>query len=297
MGKSKSQNMPELPEVETIKRGLSTKIVGKKIKDVWVNRDFANKLYPEGSKFVAFLKGKSFESVNRRGKLLYMKINDDAFLLNHLKMTGQLVFQPHHGVAVAGGHPFTNVNSLPNKFTHVVFTFSDGSKLFYNDLRKFGYFKIVNSKQLQKDLEKYGVEPFDKKFTFEFFNELLNKRPKQKIKIVLMDQKHIAGIGNIYADESCFGARIKPMRIVKTLTLNERKELFKQIKKVLTNAIKHEGTSVNTYVNSDGTSGGYSRFLKVYNRVGKKCLRCKKGIIMKEKHGGRGTSWCSVCQK
>ncbi len=289
--------MPELPEVETIKRGLSNKIADKKITDVWVAPSFQKKISPYGVKFVSFLKGKSIKSVIRRAKMLIFELSSGDFLLCHLKMTGQLVYLPARGRATIGGHSNPDADATNSKFNRVKFYFSDKSKLFYNDLRKFGYFKIVDTTQLEEEMSKYGVEPLSPAFTFEYFNNVLNKRPKQKIKIVLMNQELIAGIGNIYADESCFASRIKPTRVIKTLSLIERKELFKQIKNVLEKAIKHEGTSVNTYVNSEGAAGEYRKFLKVYNREGERCLRCKKGIIVKEKHGGRGTSWCPRCQK
>ncbi|MFH0779589.1 MAG: bifunctional DNA-formamidopyrimidine glycosylase/DNA-(apurinic or apyrimidinic site) lyase [Parcubacteria group bacterium] len=288
--------MPELPEVETIKRGLSRKVVNKKIVDIWIEPSFRKKISPPPAKFLQFLKGNAFKSVERRGKLLIFKVKDGLFMLCHLKMTGQLVYLAKSGQTVASV-PDENAAGRNNRFNRVKFNFSDGAKLYFNDLRKFGYFKIVDKEKLNKETDKYGIEPFDPKFTFEYFNNILKKKTNQKIKIVLTDQSLIAGIGNIYADESCFAAKIKPMRIVKSLSLKERKDLFAEIKKVLEKAIKFEGTSVNTYVNSKGAVGQFRKFLKVYHRVHEKCLRCKKGIIAKVKIGGRGTSYCPNCQK
>lgn len=288
--------MPELPEVETIKRGLTHKIVDKKIVDIWFDLGFRKKISPPPAKFLKFLKGNEFKLIERRGKLLIFKVNNGLFMLCHLKMTGQLVYLAKNGKAVASVHD-ENAADRIDRFNRVKFNFADGAKLYFNDLRKFGYLKIVDEEGLKKEMGKYGVEPFAPKFTFEYFNSILNKKANQKIKIVLTDQRLIAGIGNIYADESCFAAKIKPMRVVKSLSVKERKDLFVEIKKVLAKAIKCEGTSVNTYVNSEGAAGEFRKFLNVYHRVREKCLRCKKGIIAKVKIGGRGTSFCPNCQK
>lgn len=288
--------MPELPEVETIKRGLAHRIINKKIATVWIEPSFYKRVSPSPAKFIQILNGCQFKSVKRRAKLLIFKVNNNVFMLNHLKMTGQLIYIAPTGQAVSGGHAHSG-KLFPNKFNRAIFSFNDGSKLYFNDLRKFGYLKIVNGVELKQELSKYGIEPMDAKFNFQRFNELLKRKLNQKIKVFLLDQSLIAGLGNIYADESCFAAKIKPMRMIKTLNLKERMELFWQIKKTLKKAIKFKGTSVNTYVNSEGTKGGFINFLKVYGRAPAKCLRCKKANIVKIKVGERGTSYCPNCQK
>ena len=230
--------MPELPEVETIRRGLENQIVNKKIKDIWIEPTFKKKISPSMGKFLEFLKGKRFKAIERKAKLLIFKITNDDFVLVHLKMTGQLVYQPVKGKLIVGGHPIDNIEKLPNKFTRVIFYFSDKSMLFYNDVRKFGYLKLVDKYEKQKAVDRFGVEPIEKDFTFEYFNQVLNKRPRQMIKTILLDQKDISGFGNIYVDETCFVSGVRPQRRAKTLTQKERKLLFKNSIKIIQKAIK-----------------------------------------------------------
>ncbi|MBT4723137.1 bifunctional DNA-formamidopyrimidine glycosylase/DNA-(apurinic or apyrimidinic site) lyase [Candidatus Falkowbacteria bacterium] len=289
--------MPELPEVETIKRDLETRILKKKISKVWVDEGFVKKISPDVATFFQLLKGKVFNKISRRAKLIYIEISNKMFLLIHLKMTGQLVFQAKKGELTVGGHPIVNVTDLPNKFTRVIIEFSDKSKLFFNDIRKFGYLKIVDQEGLDEQLLKTGVEPFDREYKFEYLLEIMKRRSNLKIKTFLLEQKLLAGLGNIYADEVCFLSEVKPTRRVKTLKKSEKELIFKYIKKVLAKAIKHRGTSFNTYVDSDGKTGGYQQFLKVYGRQGESCLRCKKGVIEKQKINGRSSSFCPHCQK
>lgn len=289
--------MPELPEVETIKNDLQDRIVNKKITKIWIEDSFIKKISPEIGEFLRLLKNKSFQSVNRRAKLLYIAVNDDLFLLIHLKMTGQLVYQAQKGDLVVGGHPILNVNDLPNKYTRAFFQFQDKSYLFFNDIRKFGYLKLVNKDDLLLQLAKTGVEPLDPEFTLEYLREIMKKRKNLKIKTFLLEQKLLAGLGNIYADEVCFLSAVKPMRLVKSIKKQERELLFKYIKSVIKKAIKNRGTSFNTYVDSDGNTGGFQKFLKVYGRKGETCLRCKKGTIDKQKINGRSSSFCPNCQK
>jgi len=287
--------MPELPEVETIKRSLAHEIVNKKIKNVWVEPSFKKKISPNTEKFVKFLLGKKFAHVARRAKMLIFAVTKDMAVLTHLKMTGQLVYVPRRGKAVGGGHNLDQ-QSQPNRFTRVRLEFVDGSILYFNDMRKFGFMKLLNSSELMGELAKYGPEPFDKEFTFKYFQGVLAKRRNQRIKTVLMDQQLIAGIGNIYADEVCFAVRVNPETRAKFLRVDKTKEIFSLIKKILTKAVKHRGTSVNTYVDGAGRSGGYQRFLNVYDRKGEKCHRCGS-IIKKIKIGGRSSSFCQRCQR
>ncbi|MFH1225966.1 MAG: DNA-formamidopyrimidine glycosylase family protein, partial [bacterium] len=183
--------MPELPEVETLRRELINKIRGRVIKNIEVD---AVKLINVPLKVLnQTIKNKKIKSVSRRAKVLILELANGFYLLIHLKLTGQLV-----------------LGDSPTKFTRIIFNFTDGRKLFFNDLRKFGWLKLLNQKQMEKELAGYGVEPLSQEFTLAKFKEILNKRKKAKIKPVLLDQKSIAGIGNIYADESCFYAKIKP---------------------------------------------------------------------------------------
>jgi len=300
--------MPELPEVETIRRDLEGKIVRKKIADVEV---LAKKIVKTNLKeFSEVLKGNQFSKIDRRGKLLIFKLKNhrgstsmgEKFLLVHLKMTGQLIYRYDHKT-IAGGHNLPkNIGELPNKFTHLIFSFSDKSKLFYNDMRRFGYMKIVDQEGKENILVHFGIDAIDEKFTLAVFKGILEGRKNSIAKAVLMDQGAVAGIGNIYADEILYDAQILPNRKINTLKLVDIKKLYQSIKKVLKHAIRHRGTTFGTqleghYVDSEGRHGNYLDFLKVYQREGEKCVGCPKGIIQKNNIAGRGTRFCTACQK
>lgn len=286
--------MPELPEVETIRRGLRRKIVGKEIKAVTVKKSRLVKGVTK--KFISTLKGNAIRDISRRGKLLIFKLSKSKqFLLIHLKLTGQLVYQKGRQI-VGGGHGELEDEKLPGKHTHIIFDFADGSRLFFNDLRQFGYMKLVDEKGLKKVLAEFGVEPLDKDFTFGKFRDIIDKR-KVAVKQVLMNQKLIAGLGNIYADEVCFYAKVRPNRKASSLSNKEIKELYQGCKKILKQAIAKRGTTFNNYRDADGNIGGFRKILKIYHRQGQKCKRCKKGIIKKIRIAGRGTHFCPVCQR
>ncbi len=287
--------MPELPEVETIKNSLNKKVLDKKIIQV----DVRQKKVIRGSlsSFVKILPGRSFQKIDRVGKLLIFKIKDnELYLLIHLKVTGQLIYCKKNEI-VAGGHNFPEieVGELPNKYSHVIFQFIDGSQLFFNDMRKFGYLKIVERKDLEKVLKEYGLDPLSPDFKLDNFRKIF-KDKKTSVKAVLMDQELIAGIGNIYSDEILFQARIKPIRRANTLKKEEIKNIFEATKMILKKAIKYRGTTFSDYVDASGNKGGFIRFLKVYGREGEKCEQCG-GVIKKTKIAGRGTRYCNRCQK
>lgn len=289
--------MPELPEVETIRRDLEKKIVGQKVKSIEV---LATKsVHNKSADFLSTLVGNNFKQVERRGKLLMFALNKAgkyAYLLVHLKMTGQLIYRNKKQI-LAGGHSQTAMDvNVPNKFTRVIFTFSDGGQLFFNDLRRFGYLKLVSKEEKEKIVKNnFGIEPLTPDYLFEDFAKLFKKR-QTNIKTLLLNQKLISGIGNIYADEACFDANVLPMRVASSLKNEELKKLFKAIEKVLEISIKNRGTTFNNYVDSNGNTGEHVNFLKVYGRDGEKCKRCKS-LILKKKHAGRGTHYCLVCQK
>lgn len=287
--------MPELPEVETIVRELNQKLKGRKIKAVVVR--LPKMINLSIAKFQAGLIGKIIKSVSRRAKMIILNLSSGEHLLIHLKMTGQLVYRRKSGkIAAVGGHPImADLKSLPNKFSHIIFTFNDDSHLFYNDIRQFGWWKLVDSRQLQAVSQDHGIEPFTKDYTLKNFKLILKKYPKRKIKQLLLDQKLIAGVGNIYADESCFCARIRPQRLIKTLGEKEVADLFKCIPKIMSAAIAKGGTSADTYVRTDGSQGGFRPYLKVYGRTGEKCKVCST-LITKIRLNGRGTHYCGKCQ-
>lgn len=289
--------MPELPEVETIRRDLEKKIAGQKIKDIAI---LATKsVHNKKADFLSALVGNNFKHIERRGKLLMFALNKTgkyAYLLAHLKMTGQLIYRNKKQI-LAGGHSQTAMDTnVPNKFTRVIFTFGDGGQLFFNDLRRFGYLKLVSKEEKEKIVKNnFGIEPLTPDYIFESFAELFQKR-QTNIKAFLLNQKLISGIGNIYADEACFEAKVLPTRKVNSLTPQEIKKLFKCVEDILRMAIEHRGTTFNNYVDSDGRTGSHVDFLKVYGRDGEKCKKCKS-VILKMKFAGRGTHYCASCQK
>lgn len=289
--------MPELPEVETIRRDLEKKIAGQKIKSIEV---LATKsVHNKKADFLSILVGNNFKHIERRGKLLMFALSKTgkyAYLLVHLKMTGQLIYRNKKRV-LAGGHSQTAMDTnVPNKFTRVILTFSDGGQLFFNDLRRFGYLKLVSKEEKEKIVtNNFGIEPLTPDYIFEDFAKLFGKR-QTNVKALLLNQKLISGIGNIYADEACFEARILPMRKASDLSKIELKKLFEMVARVLKVSIENRGTTFNNYVDSDGRTGSHINFLKVYGRDGKKCKKCK-GVILKIKHAGRGTHYCKNCQE
>ena len=224
-------------------------------------------------------------------------------------MTGQLVFVSSKGnkisgqpasatpkVLLAGGHPVGLVGDLPNKFSHVIINFIDGSTLYFNDIRKFGWVKYATNIERDIARQKYGLEPFDKEYNLKNFTAILKRYPKRKIKQLLMDQEKISGLGNIYADESLFASGILPTRLAGGLKPQEIKNLFAVIPKILKFAISKGGTTADNYVRTDGSKGQMIKYLKVYGRGGESCKRCH-GKISKIKLGGRGTHFCKKCQK
>lgn len=298
--------MPELPEVEIIRQDLKNKVINKKIVDVLLTPK-ARIQGVSQKKFKQILQGNKFIDIDRIGKLLIFTLGDRKhFLLVHLKMTGQLIWVkelPHPSPPlkqgreiVAGGHSVPEVgDSLPNKFTRVVFILANKSKIYFNDMRRFGYMKIVDKKGLEKIKAQFGIEPLTKEFTLENFKKALAGR-KTSIKAVLLNQKLIAGIGNIYADEACFLAKIKPSRRVDSLCSTEIKRLHRACETVIKKAILKRGTTFNNYVDSEGRSGNFVEYLKVYGRGGLKCRRCKGVVLCKTKVAGRGTCYCPICQ-
>lgn len=292
--------MPELPEVETIRRDLNKKILGKKIEKVKVSkrRLVKNNL----NNFYATIKGNSIQNIHRIGKLLIFELaKEKKFLLIHLKMTGQLVYKNKKEIT-AGGHSLRGENlkeqaggDLPNKYSHVIFSFEDGTELFFNDMRQFGYLRIVDEKKLLEIKKDYGPEPLDKNFKLSKLEKIFANR-RSNVKSILLNQKLISGIGNIYADEILFSAKVRPDRISGGLTKQEIKNIFLSSKKIIKKAIKNRGTTFSDYVDSQGREGNFSKFLLVYGKEGEKCSRCKN-IIIKTKTAGRGTRYCKNCQK
>ncbi|MDO8638879.1 MAG: bifunctional DNA-formamidopyrimidine glycosylase/DNA-(apurinic or apyrimidinic site) lyase [Candidatus Daviesbacteria bacterium] len=285
--------MPELPEVETIKRGLEKKIVGLTIKHLQV-------FYPKGIQFKPeLIEGKKVLGIWRRAKMLGVDLGD-VTLLFHLKMTGQLIFV-HEKEKLIGGHPTEDMKGqMPNKSTVAVFEFNDKSKLYFNDQRRFGWIKLVDREQVAGDsgkfFDKLGPEPFDPKFTWEILKDNLLKHKSQPVKVAIMDQSVLSGVGNIYASESLFLAKIDPRRKISSLSDEEFKKFFSGIRKSLEIALEKGGSTRANFVNIDGERGYFLDYANVYGKEGYPCKGCT-GKVEKITQAGRGTYWCPVCQK
>jgi len=287
--------VPELPEVETVRRGLETLIIGKKVKAVTHDTE---KGFPNAPADVkAFLIGASIVAVRRRAKVLLIDLSSDYSLVIHLKMTGQLVFVGK--TRFGAGHPNDSlINSLPDKSTRVKLTFDDNSKLFFNDQRKFGWVKLMPTVEIPNIdfMKKVGPEPLEADFTKEQFKERFTRRARTNIKAAILDQTVVAGVGNIYADESLWGAKIHPKRLVASITNNEFDQLYTELRTVMNLSIEKGGSSNHTYINAEGKRGSYMDFARVFRREGLTCPRHPDVIIEKLRVAGRGTHICPVCQ-
>jgi formamidopyrimidine-DNA glycosylase len=240
-----------------------------------------------------------FIAIERRAKNLIFKLTHEKIILAHLKMSGQFVYQKKSGQnAIMGGHPIElSETELPNKHSHITFKLSNGV-LYYNDTRMFGYLLYYPNRktfEAENHFVMYGLEPLSPKFSSKYFFESL-KNKKGKIKAVLMDQKIVTGLGNIYADESLFEAKIRPDRQAWSLTKKEVEKLHKAIIRIIKRAIRVGGSSVATYRLLDNTRGNYAREHKVYGKDGKMCPNCKKPLT-KIIVAGRTTIFCKTCQK
>lgn len=285
--------MPELPEVETIKRDLSRVLSGRKIVSLEVRKPklFRNSLSFAKSKLIKA----EINSVNRRAKLLLLEISTGYVLAIHLKMTGQLVWQSAAGKVKSGGHPIINVNKVPNKFTYITLTFSDRSKLYFNDIRQFGYWQLIERAQIDQHFENYGPEPLTPNFSLSGLIDSMGKHRRAPIKSILLNQQVVAGLGNIYVDESLHIAGVRPTRRGATIKPKEAKKIHEAIKLVLIKAVKARGTSFSTYIDALGKSGNYWHLRLVYGREGERCFKCGN-FIKKIKLAGRGTHYCAFCQ-
>ncbi|HEX6416038.1 MAG TPA: bifunctional DNA-formamidopyrimidine glycosylase/DNA-(apurinic or apyrimidinic site) lyase [Candidatus Saccharimonadales bacterium] len=286
--------MPELPEVETVRRGLHELIIGRRVADVWHDTP---KGFPNSDGDVKqFFIGATVTDVRRRAKVLLIDLSTEYTVVAHLKMTGQMVFR---GEAVFGaGHPNDSlIGELPDRSTRVVITFTDGSKLFFNDQRKFGWMKLMPSLEVPNIdfMKKVGPEPLEADFTAQEFAERFTRRAKTSIKAALLDQTVVAGVGNIYADEALWGAKIHPKRLVGSITPDEFALLYTELRSVMNLAIEKGGSTDKNYVNAEGKRGSYMDFARVFRREGKECPRCGETII-KFKAAGRGTHVCPHCQ-
>jgi len=317
--------MPELPEVENLRQGLEGSILGQKVIRVEVRKP--KLVSGKGTLRTASLKkkqdfengvtGESFTAVERRAKNLVFKLSHGKIILVHLKMSGQFVYQPSHKATarrgkskdsnkkIIGGHPIElSEKELPNKHTHIIFELERGT-LYYNDTRMFGYllyYPDTESFEAENHFGVYGLEPLSKEFTSKYFFETLKNKKGHvrgrvgKIKAVLMDQKIVTGLGNIYADEILFEARVRPDRNPSSLSLPETERIHKATIRIIKRAVKVGGSSVATYRLLDETRGNYAREHKVYGKAGKLCPNCSRPLL-KTVIQSRTTIFCPKCQK
>lgn len=290
--------MPELPEVEIIRLGLQRKIIGLKIKKIEI---LNQKTFQGDPKLI---EGKTIKSVWRKAKVLGMDLDNNLSLMFHLKMSGQIILiggrQQNTGTRFIGGHPTKDMGSgeLPNRSTRVIFALSNELKLYFNDQRKFGWVRVVRSSELvaQRFLSTLGPEPLEKGFNWEILKTNLLKHKAMPVKVALMDQSVVSGVGNIYASEALFLAKIDPKRKASALSDDEFKRLYSGVIESLTKGIRHGGSSKTHFVNAEGEKGLFLNYAFVYNRAGKPCQVCKEKI-KKITLGGRGTFYCPDCQK
>lgn len=287
--------MPELPEVETVRLQLLSKVVGKTIKSVSV---FHTKAVAHDDTFAKRLKGKTIDHIDRVGKLLIWSFrrSPDLFLLAHLKMTGQFFFRDMTGM-IGGGHSLTETDArtLPNKHTRVSLVFTDGTTLFFNDMRLFGYTKLVTREAMETARAQYGEEPIYDSFDKAAFATTLKKR-KTSIKAALLDQSFIAGLGNIYVDEALFRAAVRPTRRTDRVTTKEAYAIAEASGAIMRHSITVGGTTFQHFVDTGGNNGNYTDYLQVFGKQNTPCPRCGT-LIKKIRVAGRGTHFCPQCQK
>ncbi len=269
--------MPELPEVETIRRTLARCLPGKKIEDVEVR--LPKLVRPDVATFVENARGRVFGEPQRKGKVLILPLGESSLLV-HFRLTGQLVF--------------LSPESSEPAYTHLVFALN-GARLAYADLRQFGWLEIVRNEDLAEhpSLVSLGPEPFDLEAE-EFYVMLTSRR--RRLKALLLDQQFLAGLGNIYVDESLFRARLHPEREAATLSFEEARRLLRVVQDVLREAIATGGSSVRNYVDGEGREGRFQERHLVYQHRERPCPRCKTPIVYKQV-AGRGTYFCPRCQR
>ncbi len=288
--------MPELPEVETVRRGLAELLPGRVVARVTVFD--SPKSFPNAPADIEqFLYGAHVTAVRRRAKVLMINLDTQYSLVVHLKMTGQLIFRGRE--SFAGGHPNDSlIGELPDRSTRVEIDFVDGSRLFFNDQRKFGWVKLLPTDEVKNlpFMQKVGPEPLDPQTRAEDFIQRIRRRQNSMIKPAFLDQTVIAGVGNIYADEALWAAQIHPQTRVKNVNDQQLNTLFNELRHILQLSIDQGGSTDKNYVDAEGRKGNYLTFAHVFRREGQVCHRHPDQEIIKLKVGGRGTHICPVCQ-
>lgn len=288
--------MPELPEVETVRLQLLDKVVGKEVRAVEV---FHEKTVAGGEALVERLPGRIIEHIDRVGKLLIFSFvgEDDLFLLAHLKMTGQFFFVDGGDIITGGGHSMTtsDIAEFPGRHTRVALYFTDGSALYFNDMRLFGYVRLVNKTAMEHARAGFGPEPIATDFDCAWFVAAL-RRKKTSVKAALLNQAFVAGLGNIYVDEALWMVGVRPTRRADKVTKDEAARLCLAAGDVMRASIALGGTTFRSFVDTGGTYGNFRDQLNVFGKEGESCPRCGE-VIVKIRHAGRGTHYCPGCQK
>lgn len=274
--------LPELPEVETVLRTLKPKVLNRKIKRVTVINEKTIKK-PDAANFICCLEGQRIADINRHGKYLLFELSSSMVLVVHLRMTGRLIYK--------------DASVPPDRYTCVIFHLDEGKELHFQDVRKFGTMYLISCDELDSfpPLCILGPDALDPQLTLDLFIKRLERRHGQ-IKGVLLNQSFIAGIGNIYANEILWAARIHPERSVDSLQFEEQERLYRAVREVLTTAVKLRGTTLRDYVDGEGNRGEYQHHRKVHGREGEPCPSCGHPII-RIRQGGRSTYYCQCCQK
>ena len=290
--------MPELPEVEVIRSGLSELIAKKTIEKVNVLN--AKSFQASTSSIDVFVNNATILSVKRRAKILLIELSSGYSLVIHLKMTGQLLFRDNQNKSknFAGGHPSDSFLSvLPDNHTRVELIFTDSTTLFFNDMRKFGWIKLLPTTELKEEkfIAKLGPEPLIGNPTPEYLKRM-SRHPKSLVKAALLNQEIVAGIGNIYADEALWGAMIHPKTRVENLSKKQLEDILNAAIEVMSFSINKGGSTDRNYLNAKGEKGSYLTFANVFRKEGKPCPRCGH-VIEKIRVAGRGTHICSNCQQ
>jgi formamidopyrimidine-DNA glycosylase len=285
--------MPELPEVESIRRKLQLVLPQRQISKIEVRREKSFLVFPA---FGDEISRATIVEVKRRAKILQIVLDGERDLLVHLKMTGQLIFVDQNGQRAGGGHPSADwVNELPVKHTRVIFDFTDGARLFFNDMRVFGWIRAPRKSEVEQEFVNYGPDINDPNLSVTYLLRQAERR-SIPIKQFIMDNAVVCGVGNIYASESLFATGINPTKTAKAVTKKEMTALLKAMQAIIVRATELGGTTFDgKYVGVDGFAGGFQHELQVYGREGLPCLRCKAKIA-KIKQGGRGTFYCPNCQ-
>jgi len=294
--------MPELPEVETVRIGLEPVLVGNRFASVEQRRKDLR--FPFPANFAKRLSGRKVEALDRRAKYLLARLDDGEVLVMHLGMTGRFSIDRANGTALKPG-VFARGKDAPEAHEHIVFHMKDGAAVRYADARRFGYMDLIPGSDLQSHalFKRLGVEPLGDDFTPEWLASRL-KGKATSIKTALVDQRLIAGLGNIYASEALYRAKVSPLRLARTLATKtgkpaaRTKALVNGVKTVLGDAIRAGGSSLRDYARTDGTLGEFQLRFKVYDREGKPCpTRNCRGTICRIVQGGRSTFYCPTCQK